>query len=638
MSPSDASLRNLGDAVLRQGGTGLAYAAFAMLLARLLPPPLAGLLQPELPLAVVLLLRLGKRVWPALALVALWLAWREPGAQAGDALLRAASGMGAALLGAGLLRQRRLPFFQLADVLVFLFGVAALGGLLAALGQVFALLPGHAHRLPALGLAGLQAWLGDMVLSLTLVPILLLLSQPDVGRPSAAAARWRESAMVALPTLALALLVCCGLDGRGGYYAMLPYLFIMPLLWLAFRGQPLLAHLLALAVAAAALAGVRLGHGALAIDGGGHSLLNVALLALAQSVTLLVFGALLEERRLVESRLLQANQSLEAKVGERTSQLAESEARLRLMADAAPFPLAMNRLSGGELIYANTRAEELFGARLRPELALRVQDFYVDPAEREQVSQALRVGGKVLDREVKLKDAQGREFWALISCSMVRSDKVWYVINGINDISERKRLEQSLQDANAALRRHVGEIEVLQQGLREQALRDPLTGLFNRRHLDEILPRVLAHMLALHRDVAVLMVDADHFKRVNDTYGHRCGDLVLTALGAYLSDHFRCGDIVCRYGGEEFFVLLPGASLEAAHAKAQQLCETVRRMPIEALGHTLSLTLSIGLALSPLHGEDAESVVLAADEALYQAKQQGRDRVCIASPLQSLLS
>ena len=631
MSPSNAWMRNLGNAALRQTGAALAYAAFALALASLLPsqPPSAWL-QPGLPLAMALLLRLGNRVWPALALSGLWLAWDGGGRQAADAVLLAGSGLGAALLGAGLLRRR--PPSLPDDVPALLLAAAALGGLLAALGQVFSLLPEHGRRLPELALAGLQIWLGDMALVLSLTPILLLL-----GRPAAAcAARWRESAAVALATLALAALVCCALDGGGGHYTMLPYLFILPLLWLAFRGRPLLAHLLSLAVAAAALAGVRLGHGALAVDGGG--LLNVALLALAQPATLLVFGGLLAQRRQVEQSLLLANQSLEAKVRERTSQLAESEARLRLMADAAPFPLAMNRLSGGQLIYANARAEELFGARLLPERSLRVQDFYVDPAERERVSRDLRADGQVRDREVKLKDAAGREFWALISCSVVKSDKVWYVINGVNDISERKRLEQSLHDANAALRRHVGEIETLQQGLREQALRDPLTGLFNRRHLDEILPRVLAHMLALHRDVAVLMVDADHFKRINDTYGHRCGDVVLTALGAYLSDHFRSGDIVCRYGGEEFFVLLPGASLEAAHAKACRLCETVRSLPIEALGHQLSLTLSIGLALSPLHGEDAESVVMAADEALYQAKRQGRDRVCVAATLQPLPS
>ncbi|WP_039754346.1 GGDEF domain-containing protein, partial [Chromobacterium haemolyticum] len=133
-------------------------------------------------------------------------------------------------------------------------------------------------------------------------------------------------------------------------------------------------------------------------------------------------------------------------------------------------------------------------------------------------------------------------------------------------------------------------------------------------------------------------VDADHFKHINDQYGHQCGDTVLTALAAHLSDAFRSGDIVCRYGGEEFFILLPGASLDDAHVKAQQLCRDVRALPIVAGGHDIRVTLSVGLALCPLHGTDAGSVVSAADAALYRAKKEGRDRVCVADPAQPLVS
>lgn len=596
-----------------------------------LPAGQAGLQQLGLPFALALLLRGGARLWPGAALAMAWLAWRETGLGWADILLLAASGAAAAVLGAQAARKRPPIFQRVSGALAFLLGPGLLASALAGLGRSFALLPEQGAHPAALLVDAYQAWMGNLAAVMALTPCLLRLGRAEGPGD-------RAEAMLAAATLGLALLLGCGVEGRGGYHAILPYLLILPLLWLVFRDRLSLAHGLSLAIVGAALAGVRLGHGALAVDDADHALLNVAVLAIVQSATLLVFGALLAERRDAERSLLQAKQSLEAKVGERTRQLAESEARLRLMADAAPFPLAMNRLADGELIYANVRAEELFGAKLHPARPLRVQDFYVDPAERDRVSRALRDNGLVRDREVKLRDARGRQFWALISCEMVKSEQTWYVINGVNDISERKRLEQSLHDANATLRRHLDEIEQLQQGLREQALRDPLTGLFNRRHLDDILPRVLEHMLALHREVAVLMVDADHFKRVNDSYGHRCGDAVLTALGACLSDHFRSGDIVCRYGGEEFFVLLPGATLEAAYAKAEGLRRMVSSQPVAAMGHSLTVTLSIGLALCPLHGEDAESVVRAADEALYQAKRQGRDRVCVAERLQPLLS
>jgi GGDEF domain-containing protein len=205
------------------------------------------------------------------------------------------------------------------------------------------------------------------------------------------------------------------------------------------------------------------------------------------------------------------------------------------------------------------------------------------------VSRLLHGEGAVRDHEVRLHDAHGRQFWALISCSLVHSDQSLYVISGINDISERKRLEHSLHEANDALRQHVAEIESMHVGLREQVRRDPLTGLFNRRYLDEILPRLLAHMLALNGTVAVMMVDADHFKRINDNHGHPCGDAVLAALGAFLRDRFRSGDVVCRYGGEEFCILMPGMALDTAVKKRNNSAPTCANCPSRRWGNSCTL-------------------------------------------------
>ena len=146
-----------------------------------------------------------------------------------------------------------------------------------------------------------------------------------------------------------------------------------------------------------------------------------------------------------------------------------------------------------------------------------------------------------------------------------------------------------------------------------------------------------ALLWALNGTVAVMMVDADHFKRINDNHGHPCGDAVLAALGAFLRDRFRSGDVVCRYGGEEFCILMPGMALDVASEKAEQLCADVRQLPIQALGQRLHITLSIGLSVCPLHGEDPASLIQAADAALYQAKAQGRDRVCLAGSSQPAL-
>lgn len=545
---------------------------------------------------------------------------------------------GAPLLAASLLRrQQALPFYRLSRVLLFLWCGALGSALLSALWSGFFL---NAAILPV----GVERWhcllargLGELCGILLLTPSTLFLLQAEPARYSRNPARWLESMLLLWISLLLAVVEFIVADYRHGVAASLWPLFFIALMWVAFRCRLAWAYWLHSGIVLLAFAGVLLHNGAAYQDPGLSGMAAAVMLLLVQSLALLVFGALVAERRFTEDWLRRANQTLEGKVVERTRQLAESEARLKLMADASPFPLAMNNLNGGGLIYANAQAESLFKCRLDG-LQRRVQDFYVDPAEREGISTLLRSQGAVRDHEVQLHDAEGRQFWALVSCAVVHSDQELYVISGINDISERKRLERSLHAANDALRQHVAEIESLQVGLREQVRRDPLTGLFNRRYLDEILPRLLAHMLALDGTVAVMMLDADHFKRINDSYGHQCGDAVLAALGAFLRDRFRSGDIVCRYGGEEFCILMPGIALEAATHKAEQLCAAVRQLPIQALEHRLHITLSIGLSVCPLHGEDPESLIHAADAALYQAKALGRDQVRLASNTQRVLS
>ncbi|MBN3004939.1 diguanylate cyclase [Chromobacterium alkanivorans] len=625
-------------AAWRQLGVAAAYWGLARLL-------MAGFMNAETwltpawfpaGLAMAVALRGGQRYGLGLVAGSLLFCLSSRQLPLADALLIAGANTVGSLLGALLVRYRcgrRLPLHSLSYVLAFVAG-AALAAAISAMGGTAALLHGQPLPLLSLGRHFIAWWLADLAGIFSLSPCLLLLRRSGPGDGQGGLGSL--DGLTAWLTLLVAGLAMLGIDDSTGRYAALPYCFSLPLLWFAFRQRLRLAHGLSLGILLLALAGGVSGHGA--FGHGEQALLTLSMLMLIQTTTLLVFGALAVDLRRTEARLRGVNRQLEGKVRARTRALADSEARLRLMADAAPFPLAMNRLQGGELIYANARAEELFREQLAPGRPLRVQDFYVDPAERERVSSLLRVGGCVRDREVRLRAADGREFWALISCSVVRADDGWFVINGINDISQRKQLEQDLLQANQALRQNLSEIELLQQGLREQTLRDPLTGLFNRRHLDDILPRILSHMLAVHRDVAVLMVDADHFKHINDQYGHQCGDAVLTALAAHLSDAFRSGDIVCRYGGEEFFILLPGASLNDAYAKARQLCGDVRAQPIVAGGHNIRVTLSVGLALCPLHGTDAGSVVAAADAALYRAKKEGRDRVCVADPAQPLVS
>lgn len=171
----------------------------------------------------------------------------------------------------------------------------------------------------------------------------------------------------------------------------------------------------------------------------------------------------------------------------------------------------------------------------------------------------------------------------------------------------------------------------LRESLHNQSMSDSLTGLFNRRYLEQTLDNEIARSQRHHYPVAVVMIDVDHFKSFNDQYGHDAGDVVLKEIAQVLKDSVRGSDIVCRYGGEELISVLPETSLIDAVAKAEELRIAIRRLNVTYGGQTLSrITASFGVAVFPDHGSHQAKVIQAADVALYQAKAAGRDRVMAA--------
>jgi diguanylate cyclase (GGDEF)-like protein len=172
----------------------------------------------------------------------------------------------------------------------------------------------------------------------------------------------------------------------------------------------------------------------------------------------------------------------------------------------------------------------------------------------------------------------------------------------------------------------------LRDRLRDQSIRDALTGLFNRRYLEETLARELDRAERTSRPLGLLVIDIDHFKRLNDTYGHDAGDAALAEVGRLLGRSFRSSDIACRYGGEEFVVVLPEAARGFAATRADSLRQAVKELRLNARGAPIqTLSVSIGVAHFPDDGRTPEDLVRAADVALYAAKEQGRDRVVVAS-------
>jgi len=168
----------------------------------------------------------------------------------------------------------------------------------------------------------------------------------------------------------------------------------------------------------------------------------------------------------------------------------------------------------------------------------------------------------------------------------------------------------------------------LKETLKNQSICDPLTGLFNRRYMEESLEREFSRANRNKTMVSIVMMDLDHFKKFNDTFGHQAGDALLRTLGDFLKKNTRGQDIACRYGGEEFALVLTDCSFEGAILRSEILRKHIKQLSVEYAGQLLgAISASMGVAAFPDHGSSMGDVLRAADQALYCAKREGRDRV-----------
>ncbi|MDP3519340.1 MAG: diguanylate cyclase [Hydrogenophaga sp.] len=216
---------------------------------------------------------------------------------------------------------------------------------------------------------------------------------------------------------------------------------------------------------------------------------------------------------------------------------------------------------------------------------------------------------------------------ALLAIAALSGYLVMYGLGANARTLKLHQVREQLRRNEQALQVQLDEIQLLQTQLKAQVDRDHLTGLYNRRHLAATIDRELARCARDDAPISAMMVDIDHFKRINDTHGHPVGDEVLKAVAGVLTQALRAGDIACRYGGEEFLLLLPGMPLAAAKARAQDICHQVAALRLSAEGVALQVCVSVGVAEAPQNATDAASLIRQADAALYRAKEMGRNRV-----------
>ncbi len=299
------------------------------------------------------------------------------------------------------------------------------------------------------------------------------------------------------------------------------------------------------------------------------------------------------------------------------SELLEEEARLREIAETMSEGLLVTD-ANGVISFSNPRASRLLGytgGELRGadlhELLHVHSDGTPSPREECRVLQVMHSG--VSDRAIE--ETFRRKDGTLVS-----------VETNVSVISRNQGRVGSISTF-----RDVTEVKELQARLRDQALRDAMTGLFNRRYFEETLARELAQAVRYNHPLSVVMADIDHFKSVNDTYGHQAGDEALKTFADLMKHNTRGSDLACRYGGEEFMLLLANTPRSGAHACAEQLRLALAQSSVPWSTSTICMTASFGVASFPEDAATAEQLIAAADAALYAAKSAGRNRVCEAA-------
>ena len=274
---------------------------------------------------------------------------------------------------------------------------------------------------------------------------------------------------------------------------------------------------------------------------------------------------------------------------------------------ASPFPILISKLTDDTIVFANKNALKLFELDVSELSRYHFKDLFVDADNRKLLLEKLEHIKEVQDFEVLVKTSFGNTpFWLLASANIVNYRGSMVLYSAFQDITSRKLREKALQN---------------------QADRDPLTSIYNRRYFEECVSKKIESAHMKNRKFAVLMVDADHFKNVNDKYGHKTGDKVLMEMAHVLERSLRPDDVVARYGGEEFVAFLNDVDEDVAVTVAHRLKNAVSNAVVYSeSGEPVSWTVSIGVAPSGI-SDEVSLMMKMADDAMYMAKQHGRNRV-----------
>lgn len=292
-------------------------------------------------------------------------------------------------------------------------------------------------------------------------------------------------------------------------------------------------------------------------------------------------------------------------------------AKRDLIINASPFPILISRLLDDSILIINPKAQKLFNLPKDKIPTFTFSNYFADSVKRTELISRIKRENTIEDFEVQMKDPQTyKTFWVSLSTRVIDLDGELALYTTFKDITHRKEKETELY---------------------EKASTDSLTGLFNRRQFETMAHKEMNKSWRYQTPCCILMLDIDHFKKINDTYGHQAGDEVLKNLSLHLKANLRDTDILARFGGEEFIILLAQTEENPGFIVAERLRDSIENMTTIFEDKEIRITISIGLAFSK-YFDSLNAIIQGADDALYQSKKSGRNRVTIYKPTASAQS
>ncbi len=312
---------------------------------------------------------------------------------------------------------------------------------------------------------------------------------------------------------------------------------------------------------------------------------------------LLVFCIILSSLSLLKEKNLALQKELRTSK-ERTPQIIQ----------ASPFPIIISQLKDDSLMLVNEKASILFNINMRDPRKFKTEEYFVDPNARKKLLSQLSKTPIVENFQALLRKPGTQEnFWLEMSARVIDWDNEVALYTAFKDVTNQKQHEQDLF---------------------EKAVKDPLTGCYNRRQFQTLAKKELTQSWQIHAPSCVIMFDIDFFKKVNDTYGHACGDEVLKALANTCQQNLRSCDIFARYGGEEFIIFLPKTTIQKGFAIAERIRQAASNLRVQTDTQEVRFTISLGIVESST-SNDLEELTKYADSALYASKENGRNQVSI---------